>query len=160
MEKTTVCYIKRKGFNDEYLFMYRNKKLNDVNHGKFIGIGGHVEKNETHDECNIREVYEETGLELLDSDYLGVVHYFDDEFCMDMYVYVSDNYLGSDLLPDCDEGELNWLSIEKFYKSPHFKGDEYFLEFVFNKIFFGEITLIYSDGILSKIIHNGKIVLP
>lgn len=40
--------------------LYRNKKEKDINKGKYVGIGGHVEKNESPNEAVIREVKEET----------------------------------------------------------------------------------------------------
>lgn len=158
LEKTTVCYIKRLGFDDEFLFMFRNKKKNDINHGKFIGIGGHLEELESYDDCNIREVYEETGLKLLNSYDLGIVHFYDGDFMMDMRVYFSDDYEGDDILPVCSEGELRWLKISDFYNSPHFVGDEYFLKYVFKGESFGDVTLKYNSGILNEIIHNGQII--
>ena len=56
---TTLCYMEKDG---KYLMLYRNKKENDVNEGKWIGIGGHFEEGESPDECLLREVYEETDL--------------------------------------------------------------------------------------------------
>ena len=59
LKKTTLCYIEQ---DNQYLMLYRNKKKNDVNQGKWIGIGGHMDAEETADECILREVKEETGL--------------------------------------------------------------------------------------------------
>ena len=61
MRQTTQCYIRR---NDEILLLYRNKKPDDPNEGKWLGIGGKVEQGETPEQANIREVYEETGIKL------------------------------------------------------------------------------------------------
>ncbi len=141
---TTVCYIKRKDSStEEFLFIYRNKKKHDINHGKNIGIGGHIEKDETPYMCNNREVFEETGLKLNSSTYLGLVIF-------------SDSYEGSEILPDCEEGELNWLTVDEFLMGPHFEGDEYFLEYAFRGEFFGVVELVYNSNCLTKIIHNGR----
>ena len=51
----TVCYIEK---DDEVLMLYRNKKENDINEGKWIGVSGHVEKNESPYDCIVREVKE------------------------------------------------------------------------------------------------------
>ena len=61
MKLTTLCYIEK---DDKYLMLHRTKKKNDANKGKWIGVGGKIEENESPDECLIREVYEETGLKL------------------------------------------------------------------------------------------------
>ncbi len=60
---TTLCYIEQDG---KYLMMHRVKKAHDINHDKWIGVGGHFEPDETPEECLLREVREETGL-ILDS---------------------------------------------------------------------------------------------
>ena len=59
---TTICYLKDHG---KTLMLYRNKKENDINEGKWIGIGGKLEKGESPYECIIREFYEETGLTIV-----------------------------------------------------------------------------------------------
>lgn len=57
----TVCYIEK---DDEVLMLYRNKKKNDINKGKWLGVGGHIEEGESPYECVVREIKEETGLEV------------------------------------------------------------------------------------------------
>ena len=59
LPKTVQIYLKK---DNCYLLLYRNKKKNDLSEGKWLGVGGHVEKGETIDEAAIREIYEETGL--------------------------------------------------------------------------------------------------
>lgn len=158
---TTVCYIKRqKSSPEEFLFIYRNKKENDINHDKNIGIGGHIEGDETPYQCNLREVFEETGLKLNSSTYLGLVIFSDLSISNQrflMHVYFSDSYEGSDNLPACTEGELNWLTVDEFLNRPHFEGDEYFLKYAFREEFFGVVELVYNNNILTKIIHNGRL---
>ncbi|WP_353848427.1 NUDIX domain-containing protein [Clostridium sp.] len=56
---TTLCYIEK---DDSYLMLHRIKKKQDVNEGKWIGVGGHFEENESPENCLLREVKEETGL--------------------------------------------------------------------------------------------------
>ena len=59
MRLTTLCYIEHDGC---YLMLNRNKKANDENAGKWIGVGGHLEENESPEECVLREIKEETGM--------------------------------------------------------------------------------------------------
>ncbi|MBQ9066135.1 MAG: NUDIX domain-containing protein, partial [Clostridia bacterium] len=61
MIDTTLIYIEKDGC---YLMLHRVKKENDINHDKWIGVGGKCEENESPEECAIREVKEETGLTL------------------------------------------------------------------------------------------------
>ena len=58
---TTLCYIEK---DDCYLMLHRISKKQDINKDKWIGVGGHFEDGESPEECLIREVREETGLEL------------------------------------------------------------------------------------------------
>ena len=62
MKKTTCIYLEQ---DNKYLMLHRNKKEKDINKDKWIGVGGHVENNETVDECVIREVKEETNLDII-----------------------------------------------------------------------------------------------
>ncbi len=57
----TICYIDN---GKELLMLHRNKKPNDVHAGKWIGVGGKIERGETPQECAAREILEETGLKL------------------------------------------------------------------------------------------------
>ena len=58
MRKTSLVYIK---CQNKYLMLYRNKKKNDLNAGKWVGVGGKFEGDETPKQCARREIFEETG---------------------------------------------------------------------------------------------------
>jgi len=125
MKSTTLCYIRKGG---RILMLYRNKNKGDGNDGKWLGIGGKIEPGESPDECNIREVREETGLELPDAQFLGLIKFrstdYEDE---DMYLYVAENFEPADALPECSEGELRWVSEDEVMSLPMWEGDKYFL---------------------------------
>ena len=59
--QTTLCYLEKDG---AYLMLHRVKKKNDVNHDKWVGVGGKFEPGEDAPACALREVREETGLRL------------------------------------------------------------------------------------------------
>ena len=63
MKNVTLCYIER---GDRWLMLHRVKKKNDINHDKWIGVGGKFEDKESPEECMLREAREETGLTLTD----------------------------------------------------------------------------------------------
>ena len=121
--------------------LYRNRKLHDPNAGKWLGIGGKIEEGEIPDECNLREVLEETGLILRSMHFCGVIEFradmYEDE---DMYLYTSDDFEPSDAgarqrfaetgvydLPDCSEGELRWIPEWELMDLPMWEGDRVFL---------------------------------
>ena len=62
MKNVTLCYLENE--KGEYLMLHRVKKQNDLNHDKWIGVGGKFEPGESPEECICRETLEETGLTL------------------------------------------------------------------------------------------------
>ena len=60
MYNSTLCYIEDPKGN--YLMLHRVKKKNDLNHDKWVGVGGKFEDGESPEECVLRETWEETGL--------------------------------------------------------------------------------------------------
>ena len=59
MLHTTLCYLER---GDQYLMLHRVKKKNDLNQGKWIGVGGKFQEGESPEECLLRECREEGEL--------------------------------------------------------------------------------------------------
>ena len=55
MLNTTLIYIEK---DEKYLMLHRVKKENDINHDKWIGVGGKCEENESPEECAVREARE------------------------------------------------------------------------------------------------------
>ena len=76
MKETTLVHIIRDGC---VLMMHRVSKKHDINHGKWIGVGGKFERGETPEECMRREVYEETGLRVDRYRYCGIVTFVSDD---------------------------------------------------------------------------------
>ena len=147
MIDTTLCYIERDG---KYLLMNRNKKENDLNQGKWIGVGGKCEEGESSEQCVRRETFEETGLTLGRVHFYGIIHFRSDTWeDEEMYLYGSDDFTG-DLASDCSEGTLAWIPKEEVLSLPIWEGDRLFLE----KMICGEqsmeMTLVYhGDKLVS-----------
>ena len=133
MKRATLCYIRRSADagQREYLMLYRNKKKDDPNEGKWIGVGGKFEPGETPDECMLREVREETGLTPMSYHFCGVIHFISDTWeDEDMYLYRAE---ASDAgtkaaLPACSEGELRWVPENELMELPMWEGDRLFLK--------------------------------
>ena len=121
---TTLCYIEK---DNCYLMLYRNKKKNDENAGKWIGIGGKLEPGESPDEGMLREVFEETGLVLTKYRFKGVISFISDT-CEDEYMmlYKADAFSGS-VSESCPEGELRWIPKPEVLSLPLWEGDREFL---------------------------------
>ena len=104
-ELTTLCYIEKDG---SYLMLHRVKKDKDVNKDKWIGVGGHFEKNESPEECLLREVKEETGLTLTSWKFRGILTFIAEGWPMEyICLFTADGFTGE--LKACDEGTLEWV---------------------------------------------------
>ena len=142
MDKTVLAYIDN---GNEYLMLYRNKKKNDYNHGKWIGVGGHIEDGEAPDQALIREIKEETGLDVLSYKLVGEIEFIDTDFSELMYLYIVDNYSGN--LIECDEGDLKWIPKNDILKLNLYEGDKLFLERLLNNDYNKfDLRLTYEKG--------------
>lgn len=151
MIMSTTCYIKD---GDKYLMLHRTKKEKDINEGKWIGIGGKFEKNESPEECIIREAKEETGLDLKKLDLRGFVTYVSEDWETEyMYVFVSDEFDGE--LIECNEGDLKWIDKKDLYDLNMWEGDREFLKIILDTKKFFSAKFKYNGDILeeSKIIE-------
>lgn len=63
MINSTLCYLER---GDEYLMLHRIKKKNDMNHDKWIGVGGKFEEGESPEDCVLQYEGEKLVLAVLD----------------------------------------------------------------------------------------------
>ncbi len=151
MKNTTLCYIERDG---KYLMLYRNKKKNDANGGKYVGIGGHLEEKESPEECIIREVYEETSLKITAPQYRGLITFVSDEYETEqMHLFWCDTFVGE--IGDCNEGELKWVEKSQIEQLPMWAGDIYFLRKLNENIPFFTMKLVYSGNTLVEYHLNG-----
>ena len=145
MEETVLIYLER---DNKYLMLLRNKKKNDLNQGKYIGIGGHVELGETKEEALIREVKEETCLDVLSYKYRAKLLFINDTYSEIIHLYTSSDFVG-ELTNKCNEGDLFWIEKEDVLNLPLWEGDRSFLEVMEHTNNYFEMVLTY---------HNDKLV--
>lgn len=124
MRETSCGYIIKE---HQWLMLLRNKKKNDVNQGKWIGIGGKLEPGESMLQCMHREILEETGLNAEALELRGVI-YFQYEDCEPekIYIYTIERFTGE--LKECDEGTLKWIDERDILSLDLWDGDRIFLE--------------------------------
>ena len=152
MKNTTLCYIEQDG---RYLMLHRVKKHQDPNAGKWIGVGGKFEENESPDECLVREVKEETGLTLTRWRCRGIVTFVSDEWPTEyMHLFTADGF--EEQLADCDEGELAWVKKEDVPALRLWEGDRVFLELLTREEPFFLLKLIYRGEALAGAVLNGR----
>ncbi|MBQ8288375.1 MAG: 8-oxo-dGTP diphosphatase [Clostridia bacterium] len=146
MKLTTLGYLI---LEDSFLMLHRTKKVNDPNHAKWIGVGGHVEKGESPDECFFREVTEETGLTLHSARLRGVITFISDEWEDElMFLYTSDDFSGE--LTECDEGELAFIPLDRILTLPLWAGDRIFLQELLDGAPFFTLKLQYQGEVLTE----------
>ena len=152
MTETTLCYIER---GSEYLMLHRTRKENDANYDKWLGIGGHIEPGETPMDCILREAREETGLELLDCRYRGIVHFRSDKWeDEEMHLFTATRFEG-EIIP-CDEGELEWIDKKRLLALTLWEGDRIFLKLLEDGAEGFDLTLRYQGEHLIEAVLDGR----
>lgn len=140
--------------------MHRISKKNDVNHDKWIGVGGHFKEGESPEECLIREVKEETNLTLTSYRFRGIVTFQSDEYPTEyMHLFTAT----ADVLPghtyDCSEGMLEWISKDEVENLPIWEGDKIFFKLLREEAPFFSLKLSYCSDQLVTAILNGEVDL-
>lgn len=112
--------MRKKVFVTVIIMIYKDDKIllqnriNKKTHGLSF-IGGHVENDDSIILTAIREIKEETNLDVHSLKIVGVKEYFDKD---DKYLSIllkTNDFDGE--LKSSDEGEVNWYNINKVQKS-------------------------------------------
>ena len=152
MIQSTLCYLER---GDEYLMLHRVKKKNDMNHDKWIGVGGKFEDKESPEDCLLRETFEETGLTLTDYRYRGLVTFVSDEYPTEyMHLFTATGWTGT--VKECDEGVLEWIGKDALAALPQWAGDRIFLRLLREEAPFFSLKLRYEGEELVYAALDGR----
>lgn len=122
---TNMCLLKNTKDNT-YLFLNRVKQ-------DWPGLtlpGGHVEPDETYDESVIREMKEETGLDIKNVECIGKIEWLIDGKRHLSLLYFSDSYEGE--LLSSVEGKVFFEKLENISKYPFSTDFDKVLE-IYNK---------------------------
>lgn len=140
----TLCYLKKEG---KTLLLLRNKKKNDVHRDKWNGLGGKFLPGETPEECAVREVREEAGIEIENPRLRGVLTFpqFTPGTDWVVFVFTVPDVKGEP--SDCREGELRWIPDGDIMDLNVWEGDRIFLRWLEEGRFFSG-KFVYKDKIL------------
>jgi len=141
MKLATLCYVKKDG---KTLMIHRVKKERDFHEGKWNGLGGKFEQGETPEECAVRELKEESGLDVKSLKMKGFITFpmFDGKDDWFVFVFVIDDFTGE--LIDSPEGNLEWIPDDKLLDLNLWDGDKIFLPWLEDDKFFSA-KFIYED---------------
>ncbi|MBZ0165762.1 MAG: 8-oxo-dGTP diphosphatase [Candidatus Omnitrophica bacterium] len=142
MLASTLCYLKRDG---QTLMLHRIKKDKDVHQGKYNGLGGKFHAGETPEDCVIREVKEESGLEITRPRLRGVMTFpeFKDQEDWLVFLFTAEDFSGE--MRECEEGVLGWIDDNELPNLHLWEGDRYFLEWLQKDKFFSA-RFCYKEG--------------
>ena len=152
VQMTTLGYIETR---ESYLMLHRVKKEQDVNEGKWIGIGGKFEYGESPEECMIREAKEETGLAVTSMKFRGILTFICDKQDPEyICLYTIDGFSGQ--LKECDEGELLWVPKDEIFGLNLWEGDRIFFDLLLKDVPFFSLKLCYEGDQLLEAVLNGE----
>ena len=148
MIASTLCYLKKDG---KTLMLHRVKKDADIHKGKYNGLGGKFLPGETPEECIIREVKEESGLDIRSPQLRGVMTFpeFKDKEDWLVFLYTAEKFSGE--MSECAEGELKWIDDKDLLNLHLWEGDKIFLKWLEGNQFFSA-KFCYKNGNLIE--HN------
>ncbi len=148
MKYATLCYLRKNG---KTLMLHRVKKANDMHEGKWNGLGGKMEEGETPEECAIREVKEECGLNVKNPTLKGLLTFpfFSKGESWYVYLFLINEFDGE--LIESNEGDLEWIDDKKLFDLNLWDGDRIFIKWLDQPGFFSG-KFLYKDGSLVE--HN------
>ncbi len=125
--------------------MHRVKKEEDENAGKWIGIGGHLEENESPEECIRREALEETGITLSALRLRGIITFILPDWGNELtFLYTAQT--DTTEFKECSEGVLKWIPIRDVMDIPLWEGDRIFLPLLQTRDDIFSLKLNYEPG--------------
>jgi len=110
----TLCFITQ---GSDVLLLKRSEHKR-VFPGLYNGVGGHIERDEDPFTGAIREMQEETGLDLTNVRFRGVIHVDAGVETSGIMVFVVTAEATSRAFRDSDEGTLEWIPLDQINDLP------------------------------------------
>lgn len=122
---TTLAFVRRQG---EVLMLRKHDPAVKDGAGRWNGLGGKLEPGEGPEACVRREVMEESGLQVEEAVYKGLLtfpYFYDDgDDCL-VFVFVVPAFSGTPVASS--EGSLHWVPEAEVASLPLWPGDRVFL---------------------------------
>ncbi|MGG5791532.1 NUDIX hydrolase [Bacillus nitratireducens] len=150
MYKHTLCFIKR---NEEILML--NREYDPVK-GLWNGVGGKIEKGETPLENAIREIKEETNIDVEQNQiqFKGIIKWEDSSYSGGIYVYLVEllNEFTYHTPKKVSEGILDWKEVSWILSDYNYGVGEMIPKFL-TEVLYNELILEHSF-----VLSNHKLV--
>ncbi len=118
----------------QVLLVHRNARDDDTHLGKYNGLGGKLESNEDIISGIKREIKEEAGIEVESISLRGTINWTgfgkNNEDWLG-FIFLVDSFSGTPTKNN-EEGDLEWVDINKMNELPMWEGDKHFLPLVFD----------------------------
>jgi 8-oxo-dGTP diphosphatase / 2-hydroxy-dATP diphosphatase len=153
MEKiiTTLCLIRQ---DDKILLGFCKRGLS---HSRWNGFGGKVKEGETIEQALKRETREEAGIDILESEKIGVIDFSwqgRDEV-IEVHIFSCQKFLGEP--KETEEMKPEWLEIEKLDFGQMWADDKYWYPlFLAGKKFKGEFLFDQNNKVLDYKLEEVK----
>ena len=124
--ETTLCLLKK---DDSILLALKKRGFGE---GKYNGVGGKIEENETPEEAMIRETQEEIHVTPTEYEKVGIVEF--DEYIkgkkenLVFHLYIASKWLGEPT--ESDEMKPFWFKIDNIPYDKMFSDDKYWLPLI------------------------------
>lgn len=104
----TLCFVT----HDDDILLMKRAETKRIYPSYYNGLGGHIERHEDPLTGAIREIKEETGLEVKNVRYCGSTHINAGQEVGILLFIFSAEAISRDF-HDCDEGTLEWIPLKK-----------------------------------------------
>lgn len=133
----------------QVLLVHRNKRPDDLHYGKYNGLGGKLDRDESVTDCMKREILEESGLRVEAMTLRGMINwpgFGKNEEDWFGFIFRIDGWSGTPHEGN-HEGTLEWVDRERLLDLPMWESDKHFLPMVFDDspaVFHG--VMPYENG--------------
>lgn len=133
-ELTNMCMLR----SEDGRYLLQNRI--DPNWPGLVFPGGHVEPHESVTDSVVREVWEETGIRILDPRLCGIKHFYNyhgNRYIV--FLFTATRWSGE--LHSSSEGEVMWLTMEEIHQRKCVQG-------------FDDLLRVFTDASLNEVIYT------